>query len=307
MRRRSIPQQFASLKHQSKTAPALAGDLAYRLFCTPSYSKHRAADHDILATRARYYLRNADQITVATKNVGTIQAYVMHPDSQSAKRTALMMHGWTSEASFMAGLAEPLRRRGFKIILFDCPAHGRSEGRHASLIDCTHAMIEITNALGPIDDVVAHSLGCLACLLAAVPGPPFSKVVHFGRYVLISAPHQFSKMTGEFACDLGLTRRAQRVYEHHLERIAHRPLTSCNTGDYLAITNKPALLIHDQQDTEVPISNAEQIAALCPLSHLSVFDGFGHRRILSAPPVIRAALNFLEQPTTANPKSTPNA
>ncbi len=58
--------------------PALAGDLAYQLFCTPKLSSHRGPDHDTLVERARFHLRNAEWESIATP-FGRLQAYVFSP------------------------------------------------------------------------------------------------------------------------------------------------------------------------------------------------------------------------------------
>ena len=78
----------------------------------------------------------------------------------------LLVHGWTGEAAFMSAFAEQFRRRGLRAVLFDLPAHGRSAGARTTLISCAHAVREVAEALGPIQYVVAHSLGGLAALLA---------------------------------------------------------------------------------------------------------------------------------------------
>src|SRR5919204_6145133 len=104
--------------------PALAGDIAFRIFCTPQLSQYRSADHDVLTERARFHLRNAAWERVPTP-VGEVQAYVFQPDAER-RGTVLLVHGWTSEASFMTAFIEPLRRSGLRVIAFDFPAHGLS-------------------------------------------------------------------------------------------------------------------------------------------------------------------------------------
>ena len=61
----------------------------------------------------------------------------------------------------------------------------------------------------------------------------------------------------------------------------------------LAATEAPALLIHARDDREVRFENAVEIAALCPKSEVKAFDGLGHRNVLFASPVIRAAVAYL--------------
>jgi len=276
--------------------PARAGDAAFRRFCTPKLSERRSADHDVLVERARFHLRNAEWINVPTTE-GAIPAYVYSPDAGSDSRgSVLVAHGWTSEASFMAVFAEQLRRGGFRVVLFDQPAHGKSTRERASLMDCSRALLQVAEALGPMRFVVAHSMGCLASLLAGEGGAPLPRAYPFERYVLLSGPNQFATVTKEYGETLGLKPAAQRHYERLLERIAHRRLVDFTSARLLASTGRPALVLHARDDYEVAFRNAEELAAACPKAELMAFDGLGHRNILFAPPVIRAAVTYLTRP-----------
>lgn len=287
------PTDFAEL---CVRAPALAGDLAYKRFCTPRLSERRSADHDALTARARHHLRNAEWRSIQT-TVGRIQAFIFEPDRAPLGKSVLIAHGWTSESSFMTVFAEPIRRAGYRVVMFDQPAHGLSAGERASLIDCARALLDVSEALGPFDGVVAHSMGCLAALLAGEGGPPMPGRTALGRYVLVACPNRFLDVTREFGEGLGLNAEAQRVYERHLERIAHRTIASFTGANLLAATDAPALLIHARDDAEVKFSCAEEIAELCPRAGIKAFDGLGHRMILYATPAARAAVAFLNAST----------
>ena len=295
MKRRRHSIAVIDLDALSKNSPALAGDLAFRRFCTPKLSERRSPDHAILTERARFHLRNAKWVRVATA-VGEMQAYILEPDSKPRGETVLVVHGWTSESSFMTVFAEPIRRAGFRVVLFDQPAHGKSEGERASLIDCARALLQVAEALGPARFVVAHSMGCLAALLAGEGAPPMPRAIPFERYVLVSSPNQFSAVTREFGEGLGLSAAAQKVYERRLERIAHRTIESFSGSKLLAATGRPALIIHAKDDDEVAFARAREIVAACPNAELSAWEGLGHRKILYATPVIRAAVAFLRRP-----------
>jgi pimeloyl-ACP methyl ester carboxylesterase len=272
--------------------PRLWGAIAYRKFCTPDLSRHRSKDHDALVERARFHLRSATPVRLITTQ-GELQAYVFEPNSAPNAPSVLMVHGWTGEASFMSAFAEHFRRRGLRVVLFDLPAHGKSTGRRTSLMACAHAVREVAEALGPVHSVVAHSLGGLAALLAAEGGPPMPRAYPFGRFVLVAMPNRFSDVTAAFAADLGLSHAARRNYEHRLERLAQRAIAEFTGANLLASTRRPALLLHAHDDEEVSFRCAEEIAACCPSAQLQGFADLGHRRILYAPPVIRAAAAYL--------------
>jgi pimeloyl-ACP methyl ester carboxylesterase len=284
--------------------PGLWGGVAYRRFCTPHLSMHRRPDHDLLVERARFHLRDARLMRVAT-NVGDLQAYVFDAERPDRNASVLMVHGWTGEASFMSAFAEHFRRRSFRIVLFDCPAHGKSTGKRTSLIACAHAVREVAEALGPIHFVVAHSLGGLAALLAGGGGQPMPRPYPFVAFVLVSMPNQFSVVTARFGTEQGLSPAAQLSYERRLERLAHCRIADFTGANLLAAAGRPALLLHARDDAEVPFENAEQMAEFGVSTELQAFDGLGHRKILYAPPVVRAATTYLirQQRLLARPHS----
>lgn len=273
--------------------PARAADLAYKRFLKPRFSSRRSPDHVALAERARFHLRHAEWVRVMTTE-GGVQAYVFTPDPQAQPRgSVLIAHGWTSEASFMAVIAEQLRRAGFRVVAFDQPAHGKSARMEASLIDCARALRQVADALGPIEFAVTHSMGGLAALLAGVGGSPIGPPYPFARYVLIASPNRFKTVTDEFAHEVGLAAEARRAFERHIERISHRELASFTAADLLATMRRPALVIHARDDSEVAFAHAEEIAARCPLAELQAIEAGGHRTILFAPPVVRAVVSYL--------------
>lgn len=286
---RETPAQLAVI---SQRAPQLAGDIAYRRFCAPLLSAHRSADHHKLTARARFHLRAARWERLATA-AGEVQVYVLEPDALPGRGTVLVVHGWTSEASFMTAFAEPIRRAGFRVVLMDCPAHGKSGERHATLVDCARAAHAVARHYGPIYAFVAHSFGSQVALLIAEGGAPMPSAIPVERVVLVAAPNALAEVTGNFARSLQLTDAARRAYERHLERVGHRSIATFTTAHLLRAVARPALLLHARDDHEVPIHNAEQIVAACPTAELVTFDGFGHRKILYAPPAIRAAVSFL--------------
>lgn len=282
------PRELSKL---DELPPALAGDLAFRIFCTPDLSQFRSADHSILTARARFHLRTARWQVVETP-AGEVQSYVYEPDGE-ALGTVMLVHGWTSELAFMAAFTEPLRRSGLRVVAFDFPAHGLSPGRRTNLADCARAMRAVCDRYGPIDGVVAHSYGGFVALLVAEGGPPLGGAYPIGRIVLISCPNELSTVTRNFGRTLKLGPAAQRYYEHHLERVGHRPVATFSAAQLLRDFDKPVLIVQGRADEEVSFHNAEDIAAAHPSARLVLFDGLGHRNILFAPPVFRTVMNEL--------------
>jgi len=272
--------------------PDAWGEIAFQRFCTPAASRYRSADHHVLVERARFHLGNASAVRVPMAE-GDLQAYVFDPEGAWNGASVLLVHGWTSEASFMTAFAEHFRKCGFRIALFDFPAHGQSTSERATLIDCAHAVRQVAEVLGPIEYVLAHSLGGMAALLAGGGGAPMPRGYPFRAFVLVAMPNHFSAVTRTFGEDEGLSAEAQRAYERRLESIAHCKISDFTGVNLLKKTGRPALLLHSRDDPNIAFADAKEIAAASGGAEIIAFDDLGHRKILYAPPAVRAAGAFL--------------
>ncbi len=286
-----LPNSSWERQRLNRLPPAAASDAAFRIFCTPSMSEWRDPNYSRLSERARFHLRNANWRRIKTA-VGDVQAYIFEPDTQTPTGTVLFVHGWTSEAAFMTALAEPIRRSGFRVALFDLPAHGRSSGRRTNLIECAKATLAVAEAVGPICAMVAHSFGGMVCLLAADGNRPMPRALRAGNVVLIACPNRLSDVTREFADRRAMTDSARRGFESRLERVGWRSIDRYATSELLQSSGCRALVVHARDDDEVPFRCAEEVAAQSR-AKLVTFDAFGHRNILYAPPAVRAVVKHL--------------
>ncbi len=268
-----------------------AGAQALRLFCTPALSSRRGPDHETLVDRARFHLRAARTATFATSS-GDLATYTFEPDREPLA-DVLLVHGWSAEAAFLGAFAEFLRRRGFRAVLVDLPAHGRSTGRETNLVDCARSVLEVAEAAGPFSFALGHSIGAMAVLMAGEGKSPLPRAYPFESYVLVSMPDRFEDVTRDFGAELELSPAAQRDFEKRLEKLAERRIADFTGCTLLASTNKPTLLLHSRDDEDVPFACAQAMNAARPNADLLAFDGLGHRAILYAPPVVRAAAAFL--------------
>jgi pimeloyl-ACP methyl ester carboxylesterase len=287
-----LPKELWAGQRLSLLPSGIAGDTAFRIFCTPELSHYRAPNHFQLAERARFHLRNARWQRVST-SVADIQTYIFDPDCKDVFGTVLIVHGWTGEASFMTAIGEAVRRAGFRVVLFDLPAHGLSGASSTHLVDCARATAVIGREFGPLSAIIAHSFGGMISLVAAEGRPPIAYPLKISRIVFVASPNRLSEVTGGFAEHWGLTEPARRAFEKRLERIGGRPLGDFTLVKLLHATHCRALVIHDRDDRDVSFQSAEEIASGFDGAELHAFDGFGHSNILFAPPAMRTIVSYL--------------
>ena len=205
--------------------------------------------------------------------------------------TVLLVHGWAGRGSQLGAFAEPLARRGFRVVTFDAPGHGAAPGRRSSLPEFAAAVRAVGDQLWPLRGLVAHSFGAAATLVALSEG------LVIDRLVFAAPPADLSYFTEGFVRLFGFPSAIARGLERRLERRFGfdwddlQPLTLARAG-----RRPPLLLFHDHDDPEVPFDQATALAAVWPGAELDATRELGHRGLLRDARVVARAAEFLAQP-----------
>ena len=287
----------AGFKIGSAVAPRLAGKLAFRLFCTPPGRRTLSPGEARIAERMAPLLARADRRDIPFDG-GTVATYGWTTEAEHPGRgRVLLVHGWSGRALVMTAFAEPLLKQGFDVVALDLPGHGDSGGKLLNLPLGARAVQAAAEAYGGITGVIAHSFGGPVSVLAAEGGPPLATAMAVERLVLIASPNSIAVVSRRFADRVGLSDAARAAFETEILRVAKRPASAFVVGEFLARIGKPALIVHDEGDQDVPFVRAEEIVAAAPRSQLLRTTGVGHRRIVVAPQVIKAATRFIAAST----------
>jgi pimeloyl-ACP methyl ester carboxylesterase len=263
----------------SPVAPGTAARLAMVLFRWPPRHRGSYPDFSVFDTATRLdFTLDGRRLAVWRRGNGP---------------TALLAHGWGSRGARLGDFVEPLTSAGFSVVAFDAPGHGASAGRLSSLPQFIEAIREIGERLGPIDVVVAHSMGGAATTLAMARGLDVKRVVFLAP---AADPAGYSE---RFASVLGLSDDVVSRMKRGLER---RFGLLWKEFDVLAAATKqtaPLLVIHDSEDRDVPVADGAAIAAAWPGARLVSTAGLGHRRIVHDPAVVSRAVAFLTEARSA--------
>ena len=256
--------------------PELAGAWAERLFLTPPRSADAAATAlDLIDARSSFVPHKGRAI--ATWRWGSRDAPAV-----------LLAHGWGGHAAQMRAFVFPLLSAGFRVIAYDQPAHGVSEGRLTGLPDFAEALGEVAAYHGDVHAVIGHSLGAAAAALAMAGGK-----ARFGAAVLVSPPADMVGYSRRFARWYWMPEAVRRAMQAAIEERYGVLWESLDVRRLAARIPTRALVVHDRDDRIVPWTQGAQVASRWPGARLLSTDGLGHRRILDDEFVTRAAADFV--------------
>ena len=256
--------------------PELAGAWAERLFLTPPRSRDAAATAlDLVDARSTFVAHKGRAI--ATWRWGSRDAPAV-----------LLAHGWGGHAAQMRAFVFPLLSAGYRVIAYDQPAHGVSEGRLTGLPDFADVLAEVAAYHGDVVGVIGHSLGCAAAALALAGGK-----VRLQSAVLVSPPADMVGYSRRFARWHWMPEAVRRAMQAAIEERYGVLWESLDVRRLAAGIVARALVIHDRDDRLVPWTQGAQVASHWPGARLLSTDGLGHRRILEDEFVTRAAADFV--------------
>lgn len=267
----------------SRLSPALATRIAARLFITPPRHPHPEAERPWLAQARRAALHTLGLPVPAWDG----KRLALYRWGEAREGRVLLMHGWGGRATQLAPFIPAFVAAGYEVVAVDAPGHGLSAGRHASLFHFANALERALAETGPVEAVIAHSFGGAATAYAA------SRGARFGKAVLIAPPCELTDYLDHMGALLGLTARVRTAVQSHYEALLATPFAALSVARSAAGLRQGALVLHDEDDAEVPIRAGRAVAAAWPGARFVATRGLGHRRILKDPQVVAQALDFV--------------
>ena len=243
---------------------------------------------------SRYELKPAEQEIVDWGN-----SYRIKYDSGELAVTAwgssgpavLLMHGWGGARAQMTGFVDPLLFAGYRVVAYDQPAHGESDGKTTNLLEIAPTLDLIAQREGPFHAVLAHSFGTLITSYALVERnfPPPARLVYFGAFnQLLDSLPRFQVLAG--------------LPDEIMEGFRAMLYENFGQGVLEAITNEaltpqidiPALVFHDVTDNVTPIEDSRAIARVWKQAQFIETQGLGHRGALQSKSIHEQVVNFLK-------------
>jgi len=267
----------AKLRALSFFSKKKAAESAYAIFCTP-FRKPKRRDPAIF--------REGEELSF------TLEGYTLYGRrwNRSGVKRILIAHGFESASNNFDKYIGLLVKKGYEVIAFDAPAHGRSSGSRISMPLYLAVIRRIYELYGPIDGFVTHSYGGLiiAHLLEDLPRDRPVKAVFL-------APATETTTTLKlffhfFRLDDGVRKEFERLIFD----------ISGNWPGYYSIRRAAKtiraeiLWFHDEDDELTPLEDALKVKEdNHPNIQFRISRGLGHRRIYRDENVIKEAVGFL--------------
>ncbi len=257
-------------------SPNLAMHFAARLFTTPlKYS---------IPKREFEMDKKSRQETI---RIGSIKKDIVVYHYGQGEKKILLVHGWSGRGTQLVKFADRFVKAGYSIISFDAPAHGKSSGKTTLMPEFIACILQLEKQYGPFEAAIGHSLGGMSLLNAAKRGLKIGKLVSIGSGDIIQ------DIIDEFIARLQLKPEIGNRMRNHFESKSNEKMDNYSSYRAARETKIPVLIIHDENDPEVPVKCAYHIHENLPHGTLVITKGLGHRKILGNAEVIDKTFEFV--------------
>ena len=206
----------------------------------------------------------------------------------ASEKRVLLVHGWSGRGTQLFKIADELLKQGYSTISFDAPAHGKSPGKTTIMVDFITTILEIDKQFGPFDAAIGHSLGGMSVLNAIKKG------LQVNHAVVIGSGDIVEDIIDDFIAKLELKPTISTLLSLHFEKKYKEKMNDYSAFLAAKVTNIPVLVIHDNNDVEVPVKAGIHIHNYLKNGTLFLTDGLGHRKILGNQKVIEKTVQFIQ-------------
>ncbi len=202
----------------------------------------------------------------------------------------LLIHGWEGQAGNFTDLVLQLVANNFSVYAFDAPSHGFSSKGQSSLFVFIELVAVMIKKMG-ISKLVSHSFGGVATTYSLFS----NKDLSISKYVLLTTPDSFLERIEDISAQIGITVNVKNKLINRLSKDTNFDISSLNVSSFVKAVNvEKALIIHDTNDTVIPIYRAKNVWKNWTACDFKEIEGTGHFRILRTESVINDTLNFLK-------------
>jgi Serine aminopeptidase, S33 len=210
--------------------------------------------------------------------------------NKGGTRKVQILHGYESSVINFDRYVKPLIKKGYEVLAFDAPAHGRSGGKMISVPEYKKMIIQINKSFGPIESYLSHSFGGLALALA------MEEIKHDEnhRLVFIAPATETTTAINFFFTFLRLDEGVRKEFDLLILKLSGQPASGYSIARAMKNIKASVCWYHDEDDTITPLSDALPVKEQSyPNVKFVITKGLGHSRIYRDNKVSKSIIEFL--------------
>ena len=269
-------------------SPPVAGKLDFDLFCTP-YPKYKKRKAPAIFNQGKPLYITLKGDGISEKGNIRIHGFEWKPLKPNGQ-TVLIAHGYASYFYKFDQYIQPLLKKGFRVIGFDAPGHGHSEGKHINIVIYKHAIENIIKELGPIDHFIGHSLGAITLAMIAenIENPNKHK------FVLIAPATKTTTTFERYFNMMHLSPAIRTAFNELVEKRSGMPITYFEADRAIENFAGDLLWVHDRDDLVCPFEDLVEFQKKAPKNiKFLITNGLGHNKLYKTPEIIDKIVAFL--------------
>ena len=243
----------------SVSSPIKASEKAFELFSQPRKGK-------LQLDKIPEILLDAEFETFIYEE-NQYQMYVW----KGSEEIILLVHGWESNTSRWKKLLPFLRETGKTIVAIDAPAHGLSTGIEFTVPNYAKVINELTKIYNP-KYIIGHSIGGAASIYYQY----LNQNSNIEKMVLLGSPSDLQVLIDNFCEMLSLNDKVKFELENQFSSRFKMKIDAFSGAKFAKHITTKTLIVHDNQDTVVSISEAKKLAQNWKNSQFIATNDLGH-------------------------------
>jgi hypothetical protein len=254
-----------------------AAEIAIELFCTPQFRYRKPLSKNFMEAEKLDFNIHGE----------TVKGYRWN---KGGSRKVLIAHGFNSSVASFDQYIRPLVKKGYEVLAFDAPAHGRSTGKTINAAIYKDMILAIHEKYGPVKSFMAHSFGGLGVCLALEELPHDDSY----RLVLIAPATESKTAIDLFFSFLRLDGIVRKEFDDLIYQVRQKPSGWYSVSRAVQHIRAKIRWFHDEGDDITPWDDAKKVMEQnYPHIEFVVTKGLGHRKIYRDSKMAESIIDFL--------------
>jgi pimeloyl-ACP methyl ester carboxylesterase len=205
-------------------------------------------------------------------------------------KKVLIVHGFESSIVNFDHFVFPLMDKGYGVLAFDAPGHGRSGGTTITAPLFAKMITMICEKYGPVQSFMAHSFGGLTLSMA------LENMDHNESFkVVFIAPLTELKTSAQiFFHVINVDQKVQQKFDELITDMGGHPLEWYSIRRAIKNIRAQVLWLHDEDDDQTPVRDALKVKKDDPPNvRFLITKGLGHSRIYTDKKTVQEIIDFL--------------